>query len=269
MPNGGRQAEYSLDGASESFRSFERSLARRTARTTRSREDANAVSALFETWFRTYRPRIAAVLGEFAAVEVIDRQLREIRSRVGTQIQIADLRRDLRAIARTIDREVVPAYEASRWTDAAAQPVDAAPGSLVIRLERLSPDLAASYGQVQADMADPDRATYLGPAGEIREVLRASIHLLAPDEEVQAQSWYVGAEGRPMQAERIRYVVQQRSEGEASPVEAADIVETKVGRLGRGLYSRASRAFHVGTQREELDRIVRYVDAVLNEILPL
>jgi hypothetical protein len=34
------------------------------------------------------------------------------------------------------------------------------------------------------------------------------------------------------------------------------------------LYSRTSGAFHAGTQREELDRIVGYVEAVLNEILP-
>ena len=268
MPNGDPQAGYSLDDASEAFRSLERSLSRRTARTTRSQEDARAVRALFEAWFRTYRPQVAAVLGDFPAVEVVDRRLRELRSRLGTQIPIADLRGELRAIGRAIDREIVPAYEAARWTDAAAQPVTAAPGSLAIRLERLSPDLAVSYGQVQVDMADPNRETFLGPAGEIREVMRAVIHLLAPDEEVQSQTWYVGVDDRPTQAERIRYIVQQQSAGEASPVEAADIVETKVGRLGRVLYSRASRAFHVGTQREELDRIVGYVDAVLNEILP-
>ena len=34
------------------------------------------------------------------------------------------------------------------------------------------------------------------------------------------------------------------------------------------LYSRASGAFHVGTQPAELERIAGYVDAVLNEILP-
>ena len=34
------------------------------------------------------------------------------------------------------------------------------------------------------------------------------------------------------------------------------------------LYTRASGAFHAGTLRAEVDRIVGYVEAVLNEILP-
>jgi hypothetical protein len=119
------------------------------------------------------------------------------------------------------------------------------------------------------DIADTTRATYIGPAGELREVMRGAIQLLASDQDVQAQSWYVGHQGRPTQAERIRYIVQERSGGgDEAPIEAADVVETKVGRLGRTLCSRTSRALHAGTQRDELDRIVAYVEAVLNEILP-
>ena len=268
MASRDEQRGHSLDEASQAVRSLERALGRRSARTTRSRADANALRALHETWFRTYRPQFEEILGDFPAIEVVDRELRELRSRVGSQMVIADLRARLRVIVRAIDREILPAYEATRWTTAAARPTRAVANALSSRLERLSPDLAASYQQVLADMEDERRSTYLGPAGEIREVLRAAIHLLAPDEDVQAQPWYVGHEGRPTQAERIRYSVQQRSEGQVSPVEAAEIVDTKVGRLGRVLYQRASRAFHVGTQREELERIVGYVDAVLNEILP-
>lgn len=268
MPNGDAHGGYSLDEASQAFLSLERALSRRTARSTRSREDANAVRALIEAWFRTYRPRVAETLGEFPAIETVDRHLRELLARAGSRMIISDLRRTLRAVARTIDRDIVPAYDAARWTNAAAPPATAARPTLDGRLERLSPDLAASYRQVHDDLADATRETFLGPAGEIREVMRAVIHLLAPDEEVQAQDWYVGHDGRPTQAERIRYIVQQRSEGEASPIEAADVVDTKVGRLGRVLYARASRALHVGTQRDELNRIVTYVEAVLNEILP-
>lgn len=268
MPNGDLQVGHSLEEASRGFRSLDRRLSQRTTRTTRSREDANAIRALSEAWFRTYRPVIAETIGDFPAVEVVDRHLRNLLARVGSQLVVADVRRILRAVARTLDREIVPAYDAARWTQASAQPATAARGTLTARLESLSRDLAASYRQVHADLVDAQRQTFLGPAGEIREVMRAAIHLLAPDEEVESQDWFVGHEGRPMQAERIRYIVQQQSEGEAAPVEAAEIVDTKVGRFGRVLYSRASRAFHVGTQRDELSRIVAYVEAVLNEILP-
>jgi hypothetical protein len=191
----------------------------------------------------------------------------DLRARVGSQFVIRDLRAELRAVAREIDRVIVPAYEAARWTDA-ARPGPEVPATLADRLARLSPDLAESYTQVRVDLMDPARHTYRGPTGEIREVMRAAIHLLSPDDEVRAQEWYEGHDGRPTQAERIRYILEQRSGRQRSPVEAADIVETKVGDLGRTLYGRASQAFHAGDQRAELDRIVGYVEAVLNEILP-
>jgi hypothetical protein len=128
--------------------------------------------------------------------------------------------------------------------------------------------LANSYEQAHADLADTGRASYLGPAGEIREVMRGAMHLLAPDDEVEAQTWFVGDDkGRPTQAERIRYIVQSKS-GAESTIETAEIVDTKVGRLGRQLYQRASKAFHAGTQRDEVGKIVGWVEAVLNEILP-
>jgi hypothetical protein len=268
MPNGEPQGGYSLDEASQAIRSLERGLSRRTTRTTRSREDVNAIRALIQAWFGTYRPRVEETLGQFPAIEEVDRHFRELLSNVGRPMVIADLRATLRAVGRTIDRQIIPAYDAARWTNAAAPPVTTARVAIATRLEGLSPDLAASYLQVHADLADPARQSFLGPAGEIREVMRAVIHLLAPDEEVQAQDWYVGNEGRPMQAERLRYIVQQRAAGGSSAIEAADIVDTKVGTLGRTLYQRASGAFHAGTQRDELDRIVGYVEAILNEILP-
>lgn len=262
----------SVDDAPSGFHSLERRLGRRTARTTRSQEDANAIRALGGAWFRTYRPTLVGVLGEFAATENFDRQLRDLLGRAGTPMVISDLRAELRALARTLERQILPAYEAARWTDAAqptpqvAQPTGAR-ASLTERLERLSPDLAASYRQVHADLEQPGRLTYLGAAGEIREVMRAAIHLLAPDEDVATQEWFVGHDGRPTQAERVRYILKQRDRDEKSPGEAAEIIDEKVGLFGRRLYGRASAAFHAGTQRDELDRIVGWVEAVLNEIL--
>jgi hypothetical protein len=270
MANGQEGRDYSLDDASEGFRSLERALSRRTARTTRARQDANAIRASVETWFRTYRPRLVGVLGDLPSIERVDGQLQQLRARVGTQFVIADLRAELRAIVRTIDREVLPAYDAARWTEAATQGTrPAGQQALAERLATLSPDLAASYQQVHRDLADDGRGTFLGPAGEIREVMRGAIHLLAPDGDVRAQPWFQGDQGRPTQTERIRYILQQSSASEAAPGEAADIVDTKVARLGRLLYSRASGAFHAGTQRAEVNRIVGYAEAVLNEILPL
>lgn len=76
------------------------------------------------------------------------------------------------------------------------------------RLHALSPDLATSYQQAFCDLQDDDRATFIGPAGELREVFRATIHLLAPDADVR-ERWYKGVDGKPTQAERIRYITQK------------------------------------------------------------
>lgn len=282
MANGdGDGVPTALDEAPNAFYSLERRLGRRAARTTRAREDSNAVRALGEAWFRTYRPQIVAVLGDLPAIESFERQLRDLLGRAGATFVIADLRRDLRMLARTLERQVLPAYEAARWSDA-AQPApqtqtedskqreDTPAFNVAIaeRLDQISPDLGASYRQVHADLGQPDRLSFLGPAGEIREVMRAAIQLLSPDEEVTAQDWFVGHEGRPTQAERVRFILQQRDQSQRSPSEAAEIVDEKVGLFGRRLYGRASAAFHAGTQRDELGRIVAWVDAVLNEILP-
>lgn len=275
MPDGEEPGERALDAAADGFRKYERALSRRTARTTRSREDANTIRALFETWTQTHRPLFVAVLGENASeIAAVDRQVRELRARAGSRLVIANLRSLLRAIVRTIERELLPAYDTARWTEAstAAQTPagTAARGTLEARLNQLSPDLARSYRQVLLDMADCSRISFVGTVGELREVMRGAITQLAPAEEVQREGWYVGHDGRPTQAERIRYTLQQQRPGTSDQAarEAAELVETRVGQFGRILYSRASGAFHAGTQRKELERILGYVDAVLNEILP-
>jgi hypothetical protein len=242
MPNGQDAGDQSLDAAADGFRTFERALGRRTARTTRSREDANTIRALFETWSRTHRPQLVEVLGESVEIGAVDRQVRELRGQAGSQLEIVDLRRSLREIVRTIERDVLPAYDTARWTDAAtASPSPtgtAARGTLEARLNQVSADLALSYRQVLLDMADGSRASYVGTAGELREVMRGAITQLAPTDDVRAEPWYVGHEGRPTQAERIRYIVQQHSDtGEEAPTDAAELVETRVGRFGRMLYN--------------------------------
>jgi integrase len=139
---------------------------------------------------------------------------------------------------------------------------------LLRRLEAISPQLAASYTQVHLDLADEARVSFLGPAGEIREVMRGAMTHLAPDDDVRAHSWYVGHEGRPTQVERIRHILESRPAAAGTATHAAEIADEKTAKLGRALYGRASRALHAGTQREEVVKIVFNVEAVLIEILP-
>jgi hypothetical protein len=141
---------------------------------------------------------------------------------------------------------------------------------IVRRLGKVSPELAVSFQQVLGDLDDPSRVTYMGPVGEAREVLRAAIHALAPDEDVKAQPWFKGDDkGRPTQAERARYAAGRRSNRDADEAaDAIDVFEEKLGRLFRTVYTSASKRFHTSTQRSEAQRIVGYAVVILDDVLP-
>lgn len=137
------------------------------------------------------------------------------------------------------------------------------------RLDALNPDWAVSLQQVLDDLEDTSRRTYMGAVGEAREVLRATVHTLAPDEAVKAQPWYKGDKGNPTQAERARYAAELRYGKDADEAAGAvEVFEAKLGRLFRTVYASASGKFHAGTQRAEARRIVGYVVLVLDDILP-
>jgi hypothetical protein len=84
-----------------------------------------------------------------------------------------------------------------------------------------------------------------------------------------AQPWFKGHEGRPTHAERIRYALQQNHATEDEQILKADeILDAKIGQLGRSLYTRTSKALHAGTQQREVKKIVDWVEVVLDEVLP-
>src|SRR6266851_1227029 len=104
----------------------------------------------------------------------------------------------------------------------------------LVRLRKLSAKLADGLEQALVDLNDGTRLTYVGPAGEAREVLRAAIQLLAPDEEIRKQSWFQGIKQgnrlNPSQAERTRYAVQQRRGRYEQAVEVSELIDERIGR---------------------------------------
>jgi hypothetical protein len=151
-------------------------------------------------------------------------------------------------------------------------PLSGRDAAILARLRHLSPALADSLDQALKDLNDQSRLSYVGPAGEVREVMRAAVQLLAPDDEVKKQPWYVGIEQggkrNPSQAERIRLAV-QRQGGTKDQVKDIDgLVDELVGQIGRRTYTMASSAFHAGTMQARVRKLAGWVFAVLDEILP-
>ena len=112
----------------------------------------------------------------------------------------------------------------------------------------------------------------MGPAGEVREVMRATVQQLVSDEDVRKQPWFQGIEQggkrNPSQAERIRLAVQQRG-GSNDQVKGTDeLIDKLVGQIGRQTYSAGSSALHAGTLQAEVRKLTGWVFALLDEVLP-
>jgi hypothetical protein len=151
-------------------------------------------------------------------------------------------------------------------------PLSGREADILARLRRNSPALADSMEQALTDLNDHSRLSYVGPAGEVREVMRAAVQQFAPDDEVKMQTWYVGIEQggkrNPSQAERTRYAVQLRGGAKDQVKGFDDLIDELVGQIGRQTYTTGSAAFHAGTQREKVRKLTGWVFALLDEVLP-
>jgi predicted pPIWI-associating nuclease len=151
-------------------------------------------------------------------------------------------------------------------------PLSAREAEILTRLRRLSPSLADSLEQALQDLNDYSRLTFVGPAGEVREVMRATIQMLAPDDEIRKQPWFVGVQQggkrNPTQSERTRYAVQQRRGDKDQAKGVDDLVDQLVGQIGRQTYSAGSSALHAGTVRGKVRKLTGWIFAILDEVLP-
>ncbi|MBO0884124.1 MAG: hypothetical protein J2P17_28105 [Mycobacterium sp.] len=143
---------------------------------------------------------------------------------------------------------------------------------VIARLRRHSPALANSLEQALKDLRDQTRVSYVGPAAEVREAMRAAVQLFAPDDEVREQTWFKGiTQGKklnPTQAERIRYAVQQRGGSKDQANKTNDLIDQLIGEIGRETYSVGSSAVHAGTVRDKVRKLTGWAFMILDEILP-
>lgn len=259
-----------LDRAPEDYLAFERDIKKRGIRWVTSRDDAQRLRALAAGWIKEYRPLFLAALGATDHVLQVDDDVKWLRSRCGVRTESSELRQRLRRIARTISKELLPAYDANRWSLASSIDDHAESDPIIKRLTSFDEAIARSYKQALLDLNDPDRLTYVGPATELREVLGATIRQLSPpDDEIVNRSWFKGHQGKPTQAERIRAILGDKARY-APPTKTLEIIDATIGSVARSTYSRASAATHLGrsTARDDVGRLRPWVDAILGEILP-
>ena len=269
-----------LDLASQEFLRFEKSIKRRGIRWVTSRDDAQRIRALSAGWMKEYRPVFESALGEVSHVMKVDEDVMWLRSRADTRTASSELCARLRRIARIINRELLPAYDANRWSLASnmtnraegnlSEENRSEDGPILSRLRAVDVTIARSYEQARMDMNDPDRLTYVGPAAELREVLGATIRRLSPpDEEIAKAPWFKGHHGKPTQAERVRAIMGDKDRS-APATQTLEIIDQAIGSVARATYQHASAVAHLGKNavRDEVAKLRTWVEAVLGEILP-
>lgn len=141
-------------------------------------------------------------------------------------------------------------------------------------LSLLVASAGVSYEQACRDLRDANRLSFRGAAAELREALREALDYLAPDKDVIEQDGFKLERDQktPTMKQKVRYILKSRGKNKAitaTPEEAVQIVEERVGALARSVYTRSSLSTHVATTKEEVQRIKAYVDVVLSELLEI
>jgi hypothetical protein len=131
-----------------------------------------------------------------------------------------------------------------------------------------------SYQQALLDFDDQHRLSWRGPATDLREALRETLDVLAPDSEVEGAPGYrlEPDAKRPTMKQKVRFVLKNRgvaSGAMATPETAVIGVEEIVGGLTRSVYNRSSVSTHTATDRSEVVRVHAWVRMVLCELLEI
>jgi predicted pPIWI-associating nuclease len=145
---------------------------------------------------------------------------------------------------------------------------------LLSTIEKLVPSAGVSYRQAVMDLGDENRRSFRGPALELREVLREILDHMAPDKEVLGSQNFQLEKGRtgPTMKQKVRYICRVSRIGKtraSSREDSASAVDAIVGDLTRSIYDRGSLATHVASERGEVLKLKRYVEAVLHDILEI
>lgn len=83
---------------------------------------------------------------------------------------------------------------------------------IISTLNDLCPTASLAYQQALLDLGGGDRLSWRGPSTDLREALRETLDLLAPDADVMASAGFKleGDAKRPIMKQKVRYVLKNR-----------------------------------------------------------
>lgn len=143
---------------------------------------------------------------------------------------------------------------------------------IIETLREICPSAAAAYSQALIDLGAEKRESWRGPATDLREALRETLDVLAPDEEVKKESGFKLEKDahRPTMKQKVRYILKKRetpSGAMAAPESAVQGIEDILGGITRSVYNRSSISTHTPTEKGEVVRVHAWVRLVLCDLL--
>ena len=252
-------------------------LQRRRSRTISHAGERKNVRSVVGAWFSQYRPSAVRIVGEDQQVLSMDEEMQRLLKLASADSSRAAVIRSCASATNHMRRNLLVPLSRAYWSQAPERSPAGRDDEVAVRLEELDGDLAESYEQAVIDVEDENRLSYRGPAAELREVLTGVLHRLAPNAEVEATDWYRESrrsgsrtEAAPTRAERTKFILRSRAKGSAV-TEAAESymvsVEERLSSVINATYKRGSAATHGGTEREELVKLLPYINALLKELL--
>ena len=143
---------------------------------------------------------------------------------------------------------------------------------IIDTLREVCPSAAAAYSQAMQDLSTDARESWRGPATDLREALRETLDVLAPDDEVKKAPGFKlekDAHG-PTMKQKVRYILRNRgtpSGAMTAPESAVQGIEDIVGGLTRSVYTRSNISTHTATDKKEVVRVHAWVRLVFCDLL--
>jgi len=228
-------------------------------------------------WFSEYRTPFIRTLGDEKLIAAMDESMEALLNLASKNSPRRSLVRAVNFANRYFTESLLVPLTRSYWSRAPQRSPAGKDDLVAASLRQLDPDLADGYEQAVIDVEDTDRLSYRGPAGELREVLTGVLHTLAPTADVEATEWYKESrrtgtrkEPTPTRAERTRYILRAKLKGSVvtdSAESYTSMVEDRLEGVVNATYRRGSAATHAGAERNEVEILLPYINALLRELL--
>jgi hypothetical protein len=145
---------------------------------------------------------------------------------------------------------------------------------IIASLDEICPSASLAYQQALIDLSQDRRFSWRGPATDLREALRETLDILAPDKDVESSPGFKFESDAkcPTMKQKVRYILKNRGANSGSmapPEHAVQGIESVIGTLTRSVYTRSSVSTHTPTDRPEVARVHAWVRLVLCELLEI